>query len=130
VYCTAWVTLNGEKLSPLIVFKGEPNGRIAKTFNGMPASMNVCQEKAWVDQRVFKHWIADVWKPLTVERTDKTYLLMDEFSVHLMTTCCSAIKECGLEVDYNLGGYTSKPQVMDVGVNKPFKGYVREAYEN
>ena len=55
---------------------------------------------------------------------------MDEISVHLMTTCCNIFKECGLEVGYILGHYTSKLQVMDVGVNKPFKGYVREAYEN
>ena len=47
-----------------------------------------------------------------------------------MTSCCNAIKECESEVDYILGGYTSRLQVMDVGVNKPFKGYVREAYEN
>jgi hypothetical protein len=28
-----------------------------------------------------------------------------------------------------LGGYTSKLQVMDVGVNKPFKGLVRQVYD-
>ena len=33
------VTLNGEKLTPLVVFKGQPNGRIARTFEVMPASM-------------------------------------------------------------------------------------------
>jgi DDE superfamily endonuclease len=71
-----------------------------------------------------------VWKPFTVERADKTYLLMDEFSVHLMTTCCNTIKECGSEVDYILGGYISKLQVMDVEVSKSFQGYVRDAYEN
>ena len=50
------VTLNGEKLTPLVVFKGLPNGRTARTFNVMPASMKyVCQEKARVDQSVFKH---------------------------------------------------------------------------
>ena len=65
-----------------------------------------------------------------MERADKTYLLMDEFSVHLVTSCCNAIKECGSEVDYILRGCTSRLQVMDVGVNKPFKGYVREAYDN
>ena len=32
------VTLNGEKLSPLVVFKGQPNRRIARTFNWMHAS--------------------------------------------------------------------------------------------
>ena len=125
------VTLNGEKLTPLTVFKEQPIGMIGKTFNWMPASMKyVCQEKAWVDQRVFKHWIAEVWKLFTVERFSKTYLIIYEFSVYLVTTCCNAIKECGSEVDYVLGGYTSKLQAMDVGVNKPFKGYVREAYEN
>ena len=51
-------------------------------------------------------------------------------SSDLMTTCCNAIKECGSAVDYILGGYTSKLQVMDVGVNKPFKSYVSKAYEN
>ena len=55
---------------------------------------------------------------------------MDESSDHLMATCCNAIKECGPEMDYILGSYTSKLQVMDVGVNKPFKGYVRKTYEN
>ena len=31
------VTLNGEKLTPLVVFKGQPNRRIARTFNWMHA---------------------------------------------------------------------------------------------
>ena len=83
-------TLSHEKLTPLEIFKGLPNGRIARTFNVMPASIKyVCQEKAWVDQRVFKHWIAEVRKPFTVEGADKSYLLMDEFTVYLMTTCCN-----------------------------------------
>ena len=66
-----------------------------------------------------------MWKPFTLERAEKTYLLMDEFSVQLRTTYGNAIKECGSEVDSILGGYTSKLQVMDVGVNMPFKGYMR-----
>jgi DDE superfamily endonuclease len=50
------VTMNGEKLTPLVVFKGKPDGRIARNFGGMPASMKyICQDKAWVDHRVFKN---------------------------------------------------------------------------
>ena len=64
-----------------------------------------------------------------MERADKSYLLMDEFSAHLMTSCCNVITECGSEVDHILGGYTYRHQVVDVGVKKPFIGYVREAYE-
>ena len=55
---------------------------------------------------------------------------MDEFQVHLMATSLYAAKVCGTAVDFICGGYTSKLQVLDVGVNKPFKGYVRDAYEN
>jgi DDE superfamily endonuclease len=125
------VTMNGEKLARLVVFKGKPDGRIARNFGGMPASMRyICQDKAWVDHRVFKNWIDQVWAPFALEKGDNTYLMMDEFSVHLMASCSNQIKGCGTTIDYILGGYTSKLQVMDVGVNKPFKGYVRQAYEN
>ena len=67
---------------------------------------------------------------LALEKGDRTYLLMDEFSVHLMASCRNQIKGCGTTIDYILGGYRSKLQVMDVGVNKPLMGYVRQAYEN
>ena len=73
------VTMNGEKLTPLVVFKGNPDGRIARNFGGMPSSMrHICQDKAWVDHRVFKNWIDQVWAPFALEKGDKTYLLMDE----------------------------------------------------
>ena len=74
------VTVSWEKLTPFVVFKGQPNGRNARTFNGIPASMKyLCQEKAWVDQRVYKHWITEVWSPFMVQRTDNSYLLDDQF---------------------------------------------------
>ena len=65
-----------------------------------------------------------------LEEGDKTYLLMDEFSVHFMASCSNQIKGCGTTIDYILCGYTSKLQVMNVCVIKPFKGYVRQVYEN
>ena len=52
------------------------------------------------------------------------------FSVHKVCNCVDAIKSCGTEVDYITPGYTSQLQVLDVGVNKPFKGYVQAAWEN
>ena len=125
------VTINWEKLTPFVVFMGKPDGRIARYFGGMPDSMRyICQDKAWVDHRVFKNGINLVWAPFALEKGDSTYLLMDEFSVHLMASCSNQIKGCGTTIDYILGGYTSKLQVMNVGVNKTFKGYVRQAYEN
>ena len=34
------VTMNGEKLTPLVVFKGKPDGRIARNFGGSPNLIN------------------------------------------------------------------------------------------
>jgi DDE superfamily endonuclease len=66
------VTMNGEKLTPLVVFKVKPNGRIARNFGGMLASMRyICQDKAWVDHRVFKNWIVQVWAPFALEKGNK-----------------------------------------------------------
>ena len=47
-----------------------------------------------------------------------------KFFSFLMSSCCNQIKDCGIDIDYDIGGYTEKLQVMDVGVNKPFRGYI------
>ena len=41
--------------------------------------------------------------------------------VHLIASCCDLIKGYRTEVDYILGGYTSKLEVMDMGVNMSAK---------
>ena len=94
------VTLNGEKLTPLVVFKRKSNGRIAKNFAGMPASMRyVCQDKARVDQRVFKYWNMEIWAPFALKEDNPTDLLMDELSINLMSNCCNQSKDCGPDID-------------------------------
>ena len=55
---------------------------------------------------------------------------MDEFKVHLMVPSLNVIQDCGTALAYICDGYTSKLQVLDIGVNKPFKGLVRDAYED
>ena len=76
------VTMSGEKLPPFIVFKGKPNGRIAREWTGTTEFPNSCfysvQEKAWVDERVFLIWIEKIWKPFTRQK-QSSYLLMDDF---------------------------------------------------
>ena len=54
---------------------------------------------------------------------------MDKCTVHLMSSCLDAIQDCGTEVDFVVRGYVSKLQVLDVGINKPFKDYVKQSYE-
>ena len=95
------VTMNGETMTPLMVLKEKPDGRIARNFGGMPTSMRyISEDKAWVDHRVFKNWIDQVWASFACEKGDRAYLLMDEFSVHLMASCSNQIKGCGTTIDY------------------------------
>ena len=41
----------------------------------------------------------------------------------------NVIQDCGTEVDFILGRYKSKLQVLYVGINKPFKDYVKQCYK-
>ena len=43
--------------------------------------------------------------------------------------CVQAIQASGTEVEFIPGGYTGALQVLDKGVNKPFKQFVQQAYE-
>jgi DDE superfamily endonuclease len=128
------VSMSGDKLPPFVVFKGTRDGRIARQLQSEPAAFPntmkyACQAKAWIDEPTFKDWIQQIWMPFCTARGNNAYLMMDEFSVHLMGSCLNEITQGGSNVNFILGGYTSKLQVMDVGVNKPFKGYIRSEYE-
>ena len=69
------VTMNREKLSTLVVFKGKPDGKIARNLGEMTTSMRyVCQDKAWVDHRVFKNWIDQAWASFAHGKGDRMYL--------------------------------------------------------
>jgi hypothetical protein len=55
--------------------------------------------------------------------------LQDEFSVHFLDSVKNKTKKLGAEVDIIPGGFTGSAQVLDKGVNKPFKGYLRGGFE-
>jgi hypothetical protein len=63
VTVTLTVTSRGEKLSPYVIFKGSPNGKIQREFTTdqtvYPQSLayNV-QPKAWMDSSLVLDWIA------------------------------------------------------------------------
>jgi hypothetical protein len=92
------VAMDGEKLPPFVIFNGAntPRSKIMKEFDsveswrkfGYPEYMfYTVQAKAWMDKARMDDWIDTVWSPYTKDTCRggrDTYLLMDEFSVHLM----------------------------------------------
>jgi hypothetical protein len=126
-------TMAGGKLPPFLVFKAKETGRVRYEFkaqgNSYPQSIEyTVQENAWNDKCVFLEWIEKVWGPFTRSLNGPSLLFLDEFTVHLMGECRAAIQAWGTEVIMIYPSYTSKLQVMDVGVNKPFKDHLRTSF--
>jgi hypothetical protein len=125
---------SGEILPPLAIFKASKNGSIVREFtkddSTYPQDIEYgVQEKAWVDKDVMLDWIKRVWAPYTRRIGSRpTILFLDQFRVHTMGEVQSALHDCGTTIYMIPPGYTSKLQVLDVGINKPFKDYVKECY--
>jgi hypothetical protein len=93
----------------------------------------VVQPNAWMDKKRFLDWTTRVWKPFTVRPAASvhgSYMILDEFKVYLMSICLNALQDTGNEVDFVVGGYTGRVQILDKGINCPFKGYARENFEH
>jgi transposase-like protein len=129
------VTASGEKLKPFVIFKGVPGARsrIVQEFNNpafdYPQNMvYTVQQKAWNDTTTMMQWLELVWFPFCREKGRATYLIYDEFSVHLKREVLNATQRHGTQVDIIPGGYTGALQVLDKGVNKPFKDKLRQQH--
>lgn len=136
--CCSWT---GEKLPSFVVFKGARGrgGRVRREIeNGVAAGypegvLLTVQERAWFDEPVMLEWIAMCWVPMVNERKasgDEVFLLiLDECRTHMTVNVKLAFAECSTIVEYIPGGYTSRLQVLDIGVNKPFKGHLRDRFD-
>ena len=130
------VTRTGECLMPYIICKGtdKSTGHVHREFSNVnfsyPGEMKYAtQPHAWMDETHMLDWVERVWKPWAATKQGMTYLLMDKFSAHMTDKVKMAIYACNTEIDFIPGGYTSKLQVMDVGLNKPFKGEYQQQFE-
>ncbi len=118
------VTLTGEKLPPFIIFKGIPNGRVAQEVSQVDSNV-VCtvQKNAWMDETSFLFWTESIWNKFS------SSLLLDSYAVHETAAIKEALGKHGTKFLYIPRGFTSRLQVLDVGVNKPFKQYMRQQFE-
>ena len=84
------------------------------------------QVKAWMDEVRTLMWIDQVWKPYVSGR--RALLALDTFSAHLTDKVRDAFAKCGTELLIIPGGCTSILQPLDVSINKPFKGCIRQEW--
>ena len=89
------------------------------------------QERAWMSESLMLMWVEQSLAPYVATAPDGIVplLFLDSFSVHLMGSVNRAINALGVEVIIIPPGCTSVTQPVDIGYNKPFKGLVRDQYE-
>jgi hypothetical protein len=125
VTCALTVTASGRVLTPMLVFKGVPGGRIkSREFVTYPDDMfYACQENAWMDEGAMRLWVDEILKPYVKMALDgiMPLLFLDLHHCHMMGSVVQQIQDLGVEVEHIPGGCTSLCQPVDIGVNKLFK---------
>jgi hypothetical protein len=140
------VTAGGHKFPPYIIYKGrntnsgtinrqlrrvDAAGDSVDVVEGYPTTNRYAvQENAWMSSELMVDWINRVYRPWCATRDGPTMLIVDEFSGHMTAEVRAAVVDCGGFLEFIPGGYTWKLQTMDVGINKPFKDQVRDAYDH
>jgi hypothetical protein len=129
------VCSNGEKLRPMIIFKGSEGGRIARTFQSRNSpypteAIYAVQANAWMNEQIMIKWFDQIFFPYTTTAAQEgrnVVLVLDTFKSHQTVEVRRRIRENGIQVLYIPGGLTGQLQPLDVGINGPFKHWLREA---
>ena len=129
------VTAAGDFLTPMIIFKGKPDGLIARrelpTLD--PTSIYACQDAAWMDERCMLIWVDEVFGAYLVANQPpegvQPVLFLDSYRCHMMASVVSRIEAMGVHVIHIAGGCTGLTQPLDVGINRSFKARCRRMWE-
>jgi hypothetical protein len=133
------VVMDGSKLPPFIVFKGQRSGFISREITGdvigrgYPAGVVMSvQSSGWMDEQLMLEWVDRMWKRWIAQRgviNSASLLITDRFAGHMVQSVVNAIGICGTDIEFIVGGYTSKLQVLDVRINRPFKVHAGNCFE-
>ena len=128
------ITASGKALTPMIVFKGKPKGRIVTCeLPEYPLGMEyACQDNAWMDETVMLQWVNKVLKPYVDNAPEGIVpiLFLDSYRCHTMSLVVNAVQGLGVDVEHIPGGCTYLCQPVDVGVTKPYKTHLCKRWES
>ena len=86
-------------------------------------------ENAWMTEGLMIDWIDRVLIPFVFNNNYGNFcLVMDSFQVHLKPSISQKLDEIGIETIIIPGGLTPDLQPLDIGVNSPFKHWLKNHY--
>lgn len=124
------VTADGSMLPLMIIFKGKRQLKLKA-----PAGVLVCvQPKGWMDKGLMEEYLKHIWQLYVEKMADQlglpdhnALLVLDSFRAH---TAANIEADHGTAHCTILGGCTSKLQLLDVSINKPFKRILKGCWTN
>jgi hypothetical protein len=120
-------TAAGEMLKPFITFKAKTDRTLKKVSFREADVVVTTQAKGWMDSQLMLKWIQKVLVKHT--KGQHALLVFDTFRGHLTADVQAKLAKNNILYMAIPGGCTSKIQPLDVCLNKPFKSYIRGAWE-
>ena len=131
--CALTVTASGKLLTPMLIFKGKPNGWIVK--HELPeypeGCVYACQDNAWMNEQVMLKWVEQILKPYVATAPEDVVpiLFLDSYRCHIMASVVNEIQALGVEVEHIPCGCTYLCQPVDIDINQPYKKHLRTRWE-
>ena len=122
------MSAEGEKLRPLIIFKGQPGGSVEDGCAHLPdRAVYAVQENAWMNSHTWtSNSIGNLWEEhVATQFPDPLAIYVDNLGCHVSTASTEAFAACGTEVVPLPKNTTSVLQPLDVGVIGSFKQKLR-----
>ena len=126
----------GNKLKPLVIFKGAKNGLIFKNLSKHELVLNdnvivCCNANAWAMIDIIKIWIEKIYIEYFKDKNlNESLLIWDHGTMHNVISIQKLI--CDKKINYVFipKGLTTILQPLDVSTNKVFKEWIRRNYES
>jgi len=117
---------DGTKLPPYVVFKRKT---LPKKMVFPPGLVVRYQEKGWMNEELVKDWLKTVWSKVGGLSRQKSMLVWDSFRAHVSQPIWRTLQSLNTECAVIPGWMTGLLQLLDVCINKPFKGHLRSKWQ-
>ena len=127
------IILNGNKLKPLLVFKGKFNSNKQNKLNKLDIVVNkniytVCQENSWVTTEIFDYWVENILFSYgrSINRDSFKLLIMDRATTHFENNLNEKLEKEKWKYSLIPSGLTRFCQPLDISINYPMKAYLHQ----
>lgn len=127
---------NGNRLPPMIIFKGEENEtkyqQLIKNQYAISKKIFIgCQIHSWFDENIYMKYLNNIWFGDSIyKRKERTLLIINRAILHYSNDINSIFEINKSKYILLPLGLTSIIQPIDLVINEPFKNNIRVQYRN